>query len=240
MIGSLKYFGYFFRESLEEVRSNLNIFAVYIGGLFLVSIISNFIDFFFLPADLSIKILSKFLFSMVPILVLAKLLYVMKIRISALGEYSQVLLSFLFYNILYLFITMLAFALYLVPSTTMLYATGDRFAYAYMLFLLFPLIYIMIYYSLTPFVAVFEESGLLQTFKTSYKLTRRDVLLVLVNHLFALSPHLCTPLINAITMPAAKFSAIITLGLVESVLAIVMTITTVKIFFHLINLDEIQ
>lgn len=240
MKSTFKLFWFYLTESFNEVRNNLNIFGIYILGLAAVSMVSNLTDFFYTKNDQAIKFMAKILFSLIPFLILSKILYVMKIRISGLGEYWQVLRNFLWYNILYFALVGLGLLIYFLPAFIIVQLTQTKMAFYWTLFLLVPFVYFLIFYSLMPFVAVFEDDTSKNYFSESKKLTKNNIALVVVNHIFSLLPHVFFFTQDFIKIPAWRFSSIFFISFPEAVFSLVMTITTVKIYYYLLNSEELQ
>lgn len=238
MRATFSLFIYFFKESFLEIKNNLSIFGVYIFGLIAVNIVSNFIDQVYVSGNTDLRIVGKILFSLITMLILSKILYVMKIRISGLGEYKSVMASFLTYNVFYSMLMIFGLLIYLIPAFVLIYWYKTNIVFFWPAPLLVIFFYIMIFYSLTPFVAVFEDDSEVNFFKRSSSLTKRNLLLVIVNHFFAWFPYLFYVVINEIDHKPARYSLIAAFSLPEAVLQLIMAITTAKIYFYLLNLEE--
>jgi hypothetical protein len=234
MINSLKLFFYYLNESLNEIKNNFKIYLIYIFSLCTASIVQNGLDLIFSKDEIILRIISKVLFSIAPLLILSKLLYVMKIRHFGNGEYSKVFWRFLLYNFYYFVLVLLAAALYLLPAMFAASIITMRAGFIMTSFLLIPLFYIMLYYSLSPFVAVFdnEENSV---FSKSKRFSSRNIFLVIINHLCSLLIPGIFYSIILINNSLLKFSMALIISVPEAIFSILMILTTSRIYLHLIE-----
>ncbi len=230
------YFSYL-KESFLEVKNNLSIFGIYILGLVAVIIVNHYVDQTYAKSS-ELKIVGKILFSLVPILIISKLLYVMKIRISGSGDYRTVMANFLVFNILYSGLVLIGLLLYLVPAFVLHYWLKSNLMFLWASLFIIPFLYFLIFYSLTPFIAVFEENRLESFFKQSRALTRKNILMVVLNHFFAWLPNVLYIAHNYFNvLPETRSIIVLSTAVPEAVFQLVTIITTVKIYFYLLNLD---
>lgn len=202
-----------------------------------VTLVRKLIDTY-LPDQSSFhKILSEILFSMIPILILCKILYVTRIRQNGSGEYKTVVFRYLIFNFIYFFITLLCLAFYFSTFYFIGQTYGILAAFLLSLLFLCPLLYVMFYYSLSPVVAVFEDSSWKNTFIESKKLTSKKTSLVFINHLFSLMIPISFLSIRMIDDKelVILFSAL--LAVPEAILVILSVLTTVRIYLFLSELD---
>lgn len=221
-------------ESYKEIKHNFKIYLIYIFSLCMASFVQNGLDLIFSKDEITLRIISKVLFSLVPLLILSKLLYVMKIRHFGNGEYSKVFWRFLLYNFYYFVLVLLAASLYLLPAMFASSIITMRAGFLITSFLLIPLIYIMLYYSLSPFVAVFDDEGG-PVFSKSKKISSNNIFLVIINHLCSLLiPGLFSSII-LINNSLLKFSLALIISAPEAIFSILMILTTSRIYLHLIE-----
>ncbi len=98
--------------------------------------------------------------------------------------------------------------------------------------------YFLIFYSLTPFVAVFAENRSVSFFKLSKTLTKKNILLVVLNHFFAWMPNLLYIAYNALKIsPDTRSTIILSTAAPEAFFQMIAALTTVKIYFYLLNVD---
>ncbi|MDD4975024.1 MAG: hypothetical protein PHY93_11770 [Bacteriovorax sp.] len=200
----------------------------------MASVVQNGLDLIFSKDEIILRIISKVLFSLVPLLILSKLLYVMKIRHFGNGEYSKVFWRFLLYNFYYFVLVLLAASLYLLPAIFASSIMTMRTGFLMTSFLLIPLIYIMLYYSLSPFVAVFDDEGG-SIFSKSKIISSSNIFLVIINHLCSLLiPGLFSSII-LINNSLLKFSLALLISVPEAIFSILMILTTSRIYLYLIE-----
>lgn len=234
---SIRLFINYIQGSFKEIKNNFKIYLIYIIGLSLVSIVQNSLDFILPKNDFTLRAVSKILFSLVPILILSKILYVIKIRNTGMGEYGKLLLSFLMYNLYYFILFFVAVFVYLLPATIISSMTNSSLGYLAMAFLLIPLFYTMIYYSLTPFVAAFETREEINFFSESKIISKRNVTLVIINHICSLLVPLLSSLFFIVKNPLIKLYATSVFSIPEAILSIVMVLTTSKIYYYLSEIE---
>lgn len=236
MMKSLQLFYYYLNESIKEFRGSLKIYFTYALGLCLVSVVQNGIEFYLPKEATLLRIFSKILFSIISMLILSKILYVIKIRHFGIGEYGSVLWRFLLYNFYYFFLILLGVGVYLLTATIVGATFSIKFGFLATSFLLIPVIYAMIYYSLTPIVAVFDDdhSGV---FSESQKLSSKNISLVIVNHLCSFIFPAIFYLLYLIENSTLKFSLSVFFAIPEAVVSILMILTTSRIYLHLTEQD---
>ena len=231
-----KLFYYYFKESLKEVRENFKIYLIYIIALTLVSIIQIPVDSFFSAEDIALKFFSKTLFSLVPLLILSKILYVIKIRNFGLGDYVTVVWRYILYNFYYFSLLLMSLGIYVVFATFMSTLLNFEAGFLITAFLLLPFIYVVIFFSLSPYVAVFnddEES----VFEKSKSLASKNILLVIVNHIFSLIIPILTSIIFLINNKNIKIALVLISSVPEAIFTILMVLTTTKIYMYLTERD---
>lgn len=233
MMTSTKLFNHYFNESVREFKSNFKIYLVYVFSLCIVSLVQNGVDLFFLKNDVGLKIISKIIFSIVPILILSKILYVIKIRQSGTGEYGEVVWNFLRYNLYYFFLVFFGASLYFSTAVFASSFVSLKLGFLVASFLLAPLIYIMIFYSLSPFAAVFNDESKTSAFLKSKELTQKNIPLVIVNHLISLIAPILFSLGILISNSKLKFLVGVVTSVPEATVSILLILTTTKIYFHL-------
>jgi len=237
MIKSAKLFYYYLNDSLRELKNNFKIYLVYILSLCLVAVVQNGLDLTFPKDAIVLRIISKILFSIVPILILSKILYVIKIRHFGVGEYGRVLWRFLLYNFYYFFLVLVAASLYFFSAMIVGSMTTMETGALVTSFLLAPFFYVIIFYSLSPIVAVFYDEQFVDVFSQSRKLTRKNMFLVIVNHLISLLIPVIFSSILLVDNPILKFSLGLVLSVPEAIMSILMLLTTTRICLYLSELE---
>ena len=235
MSASIKQFAYYVSESFNEFKNNLKIYLIYAFSLCLVSIIQNGFDLIFTKNEMMLRIASKILFSVIPILIFSKILYVIKIRRSGLGEYGEVLWKFMLYNFYYFFLVAASASLYFILVIILSAFIGMQLSFFASTFMLAPMIYVMIFFSISPFVAVFDDESSNEVFARSKKISNRNISLVIINHLSSLLVPIIFSSLILIENPVLKLSVAILSSVPESIFSILMILTTARIYQHLID-----
>lgn len=236
MKASVKLFFHYFTESIKEVRDNFKIYFVYIVGLCLVSMVQISFDTFFLKDDVALRFVSKILFSMVPLLILSKILYVIKIRHFGMAEYGRVMWRYILYTFYYFSILLLSLSIYVSAAVFAGSRFGMQNGYLMASFLLIPFIYVVIYYSLSPYVAVFNDEEE-PVFASSKLLSSKSILLVIINHLYSFTLPLILSSVLLIENAYIKFATAFIFSIPEAIFAILMVLTTTKIYMYLTTRD---
>jgi len=237
---SFKLYWFYFFESLNAFRSDSKLYFAYIVSLSLVSMLQNGMDIMFSKDKIILRIISKLLFSIIPIMILSKILYVIKIRHFGLDDYKRVLWQFWRYSFIYFALISLAFCFYFISSLLVAKIFPEiklPQALAYMSFLLLPVIYMMIFYSLSPFVAVFEDDLSDGVLFISKKLSKKALGLVVTNHIVSLFAPIIFSLVIMINNPLFKFYTALILSIPEAILSVLMILTTSRIYLYLKQID---
>ena len=201
--------------------------------LAIVSFLRRIIEIY-LPFDiLSMKIMSEILFSFVPILISSKILYVLKIRQNGMGEYNTILKQYFIYNFCYFSVALVCLSFYLSIFYIVLEDNSLLMTFLMTMFFIFPLVYVMIYFSLSPIVAIFEETTFKESFIQSRNLTKKNVGLVLINHLAALFPPIAFLGLGLIKSDEYTILISFIFAIPESMLIILTVLTTVRVYLYL-------
>jgi hypothetical protein len=235
---TIKLFFNYIIEAFDELYDNLGIYLVYIFILSLATIIPNWMNVHFNNISVPLQLLAKIVFSIVPLLILSKIIYVFKIRSLGLGEYTKTFFSYLVYSLLLLLL--LGAAGIIISFPLYLYSLRNS---AWLLAIapvgILMLLYFVIFYSLTPVVAAIESDDEERegSFSKSKVLTKRNVSLVLINLFCQLFIYVVTSSLLFVKDPNTRllFSAVF--ALFDSLFTIVLTLTSVKIYFYLNSLE---
>ncbi len=240
MIRSLGRFAHYLNESRKDFQSSSKIYSLYIVFFIMISIVQTIADTYIPQKQWWPRVLSQFLFSGIPILVLSKILYIVKVRMDGTAEYKEVLAKNILYSSYYFCMAMLAALIYPLSVLLMLEInfTDNVTALILGMPLLAPFFYVVMFYSLSPLVAVFEERGPVETFKRSRELTRKDILLVFINHLCALVIPSLFGLVLYVADLKWKFGLRVLLSIPEAILTIVFLLTTIKIYTYLSEVED--
>lgn len=219
-------------ESFNEIIHNLKFFLIYIATLSIIYFIQELFDSNLTHAGKGVQLLSRLLFSAIPLIVQSKILYIIKIRHSGSGEYKSLLKRYFLYSIYYFLILFAIMMLVLVVEFILhnsRYHTDVLSAIA----LLSSVFYVMIFYALTPLVAVFSEDVETSFFKQSKKLSSKNLLLIIINHLFALALPMSYLLIVFVKDEKLKLILSGVLSIPVALGVMLTTLTSAKIYFYL-------
>lgn len=236
MIKSFKLFFHYFIESIKEIKNNFKLYLIYVVALCAISIVQIALDTMFYKDDLLFRFFSKTLFSIIPLLVLSKILYVIKIRNFGLGDYGTVVWRFILYNFYYFSLLILSLSLYVLAATYAGTLVDLQMGFLLTSFLLAPFIYVVLFFSLTPYVAVFNDEDE-PVFVKSRNLSSKNIFLVILNHLFSLIIPLAMSSILLINDKYLKIAVSIIFSVPEAIFAILMVLTTTKIYMYLTERD---
>jgi hypothetical protein len=235
---SFKLFIYYFLESKKEFENDKKLYLTYTAYFVLASLVQSLVEYFFKLSTLEMKVISKIIFSIIPILILSKIFYVLKIRFRGVGDYSTILQRYLTYSGLYFLLILMSALLYIFSLKATLSFLSLKWAVVGSIFTLLPLFYCMLYFSLSPLVAVFDDDlSLIEVFKTSKKLSQKKTFLVLINHLFSLAVPIFFSLTIFIENAKIKWPLILMFSISEAILSIFLTITTARIYLYLNDVD---
>jgi len=231
-------FFHFIKDALREVENNFGIYSLYVLILTLSTAISNLLNFYFRIDDPTLPIISKLVFSIVPLLIVSKIIYVFKIRNIGIGDFTKTFFAYFLFSILY-FIIFLVCALFFSLPAYMSALMNSMPMLVLSALGLIPVCYLIIFYSLTPVVAALEcdSEKEINYFRQSKFLTKRNIWLVAMNQFFAVMIFLITTSVFLIKDPGVKIAVSVTVALLDAIFTVVLTMTSVKIYFYLNDLE---
>ena len=219
-------------ESFIEIIRNLKFFLVYIATLSVIYFVQELFDSNLTNAGRGVQFLSRLLFSAIPLIVQSKILYIIKIRHSGSGEYKALLKRYFLYSIYY-FLVLFAVLVFFVTLQLIFHSPKYHTDILSFIFLLSSVLYIMIFYALTPLVAVFSEDDETSFFKQSKKISSKNILLIIINHLFALALPMSYLLIVFVKDEKLKLILSGVLSVPVALGVMLTTLTSAKIYFYL-------
>lgn len=235
---TIKLFFNYLIDAFIEFNNNLGLYLVYIVVLSLATILPNWINVQFNNVGVPLQLLAKIVFSIVPLLILSKIIYVIKIRNIGIGEYSKTFFSYFIYSILLLLLlgaagVVISFPLYLYSLRNSAWLLAISPVGIALLF------YFVVFYSMTPIVAAIESEAENDEsyFSKSKTLTKRNITLVLINLLCSLFIYLVTSALLLVKDPHTRLLLSAIFALFDSLFTIVLTLTSVKIYFYLNGLE---
>ena len=147
--------------------------------------------------------------------VISSLVLAEKKKWGSSGELVYFVPTFLLYNLYYSFLFFIGLVLLVIPG-----------------------FYVLIYFSLVPFVAVLDDSNEGSVFKKSRELVKKNVGLVAFASILTLFLELLILVLNPIQNPTIKLVATFAYSLLDGVVTIAMTLATVKIYYYLVNASK--
>lgn len=229
-------FFHFIKDAFKEFNSNLGLYLVYVVVLSLSTIIPNWMNAYYHNNSIIIQVFAKLVFSIVPLLILSKIIYVVKIRSLGEGDYLRTFYSYFFYSILYLLLLIVAaifisLPIYIVSTGRTPWVIGVS---AIGLFLF---AYFVIFYSLTPTIAAIESETTDGFFKKSKSLTQKNIYLILMYQCLAVMVYLLSAVLMLIKEERIMLLLSSSVAVIDAIFSIVLTLTAVKIYFYLNDLE---
>jgi hypothetical protein len=219
-------------ESFSEIIRNLKFFLIYVATLALIYFTQEVCDTYLISAGKGIQLLSRILFSAVPLIVQSKILYIIKIRHSGEGEYKTLLKRYFLYSVYY-FLVLFSIMMFFGVIELIFHNVQLRTDLLSFIFLIASVFYIMIFYALTPLVAVFSEDTETSYFRQSKKISSKNIMLIIINHLFALALPMSYLLIVFVKDENLKLILSGVLSIPVALGVMLTTLTSAKIYFYL-------
>jgi|GEM_PF-748196 len=231
-------FFHFVKDAIREVENNFGIYSFYVLVLTLSTVIPNLLNFYFKTDDPALAIISKLVFSIVPLLIVSKIIYVLKIRSTGVGDFGKTFFAYFLYSILYFIIFLICALFFSLPAYMSTLMNSMPMLVLSALGLI-PVCYLIVFYSLTPIVAAIESDSEKEFsyFGQSKLLTKRNVWLVAMNQFFAVVIFLLTTSVFLIKDPGVKIAVSVAVALLDAIFTVVLTLTSVKIYFYLSDME---
>ncbi len=239
ILNALKVFWYYTIESKKEMDSEIKLYFSHILLICLICVVQSLGDFYFEVDNWPLRLFSKMLFSSIQVLILAKILYISKIRFRGFGDYREVLIKYLAFSGLYFLMILLAAALFIFSLQASLSLFSVEYALIFTLPILAPFFYFLFYFSLSPIVAVFaeDEEGIVSIMKTTKMISQKNLSIVFLNHFFSFIAPLLFSLVILIKEPETKLTMALLLAFPEAFLIIMTTILTVRVYLYLHDVE---
>lgn len=206
----LKLFWSFSKSAFDEVLENKKIYLSFFFSLLFLSNLEVLYPFVGVKEESSAYIALTLISTIFVFVVISQIVLIQKRKHGGVGELSYFVPTFLLYNLYYSFLFFLG-----------------------LLFVIAPGIYVLIFFSMVPFVAVLddEESG--SFFKKSRELVRKNIGLVAWASFLNLLLELSSLVFAPIQDPTTKAVFTFLFSIPDTFLTIVLTIVTVKIYYYL-------
>jgi hypothetical protein len=208
----LKIFWNFFKAACQEVIANKKIYLTAFFALVLLGNAETFYPLLGVSEESSVYIILTIVTTLMIFIVLSQVVLIQKKNHGGTGELSFFVPTFLLYNLYYSFLFFLGLALLVVPG-----------------------LYVLIFFSMVPFIAVLDDEVNGGFFKKSRELVKKNVGLVAWASLINLAMESSALFSSLIQDKNTKAVVNFFYSLPDAFLTIAMTITTVKIYYYLKN-----
>lgn len=226
----------FIKDALKELNSNLGLYLVYVVVLSLSTAIPSWINAYYTNNSMIIQVFAKLVFSLVPLLILSKIIYVVKIRNLGEGDYIRTFYSYFVYSILYLLLLIVAGIFIALPAYLVtLGRTPTLFGFSAVGLIL--IVYLGIYYSLTPTIAAIESETSDGFFRKSKKLARKNVWLILLYQFLSVFIYLMSAMLMLVKEQKTVLFLSTAFSIIDAIFTIVLTLIAVKIYFYLNEIE---
>lgn len=209
-MGGLKTFWSFIKSSALEVLENKKMYTSAFLALVCLSNVETLYPFLGLSEDSNAYIIMTILSAMMVFVVLSQIVLIQKEKHGGSGQLGFLVPTFLLYNLYYSFLFFLGIVLFFIPG-----------------------IYVLIFFSMVPFVAVLDDEADGQFFKKSRELVKKNISLAAWASVINLLIEFSALLFNSIQNPVIKAVSNFLFSLPDAFVTIILTIATVKVYYHL-------
>jgi hypothetical protein len=209
-MSGLKLFGSFAKSGALDVLENKKLYLRAFLALILITNLETLGPFFGIIPESNAFIFLTIAATLGTFIVLSQIVLIQKKIHGGVGELKYFVPTFLLYNLYYSFLFLLG-----------------------LVFLILPGFYVLIFFSMAPFMAVLDDECHESFFKRSKLLVKKNVSLVawasIINLILEFSSLIISPIQNMNIKALANFC----LSIPNAFVTIVMTIATVKIYYYL-------
>lgn len=209
-MNGLKLFWSFVKSATDEVLDNKKAYFYFFIALIFFSNIEAIYPFLKITQESNLYIILTLISTILVFVVVSQIVLIQKRKHGGNGELKYFVPTFLLYNLYYSFLFFLG-----------------------LIFVIFPGFYVLIFFSMVPFVAVLDDEENGSFFKKSRELVKKNIGLVawasFINLFLELSALLFAPIQN----PTLKSVLTFIFSIPDAFFTIIFTIATVKIFYYL-------
>lgn len=213
-MSGLKLFWSFAKSAALEVWDNKNLYASAFFALLLLGNVETLYPLLGVAEDSNAYIALTIIATLLIFIVLSQVVLIQKRKHGGVGELGFFVPTFLLYNLYYSFLFFVGLLLFIIPG-----------------------FYVLIFFSMVPFVAVLDDEAQGQFFKKSRELVKKNISLVAWVSVINLSMDLSSLLFSPIEDPMIKAFSHFIFSIPDAFVTIVMTITTVKVYYYLKQLS---
>lgn len=207
---ALKLFWSFLKTSIEEVLENKKTYLAPFIALILLGNIETILPLFGGSAESNLFIFITIIATLATFIVLSQIVLIQKKSHGGSGELKYFVPTFLLYNLYYSFLFFAGLLLLVVPG-----------------------FYVLIFFSMGPFIAVLDDECQGSYFRESKLLVKKSFGLVAWSSVINLLVEFSALLIAPIQDPTIKAVTNFFFSIPDAFITVVMTVTIVKIYYYL-------
>lgn len=209
---NLKLFWNFFKESAGEVVANKMVYVSAFFALVLLGNMDTLYPILGVSEESTIYIVLTIISTLLIFIVLSQIVLIQKKKHGGTGELSFFVPTFLLYNLYYSFLFFVGLLLLIVPG-----------------------LYVLVFFSMVPFIAVLDDEVQGKFFKKSRELVKKNIGLVAWASFFNLLIEFSALLFSPIQDPTTKAICNFLFSIPDAFITMVLTIAMVKIYYYLKN-----
>jgi hypothetical protein len=214
-MNGLNTFFTFARESSEEIWNDKKLYLPAFLALILLSNMEALYPFFGVLPESGTMIALTLISTLLVFVTLSQIVLIEKRKRGGSGELSFFVPTFLLYNLYYSFLFFLGLPFGILPG-----------------------LYVLVFFSMVPFVAVLDDEAQGSFFKKSRMLVKKNISLVAWASFFNLIIELSSLVIYPIQDPGKKAIANFFFSFPDAFLTMIITITMVTIYYALNSLQS--
>lgn len=207
---NLRLFWHFAKESSAEVVANIRVyFSAFLALVFLGNT-DTIYPLLGVSEESTIYIVLTVIATLLIFIVLSQVVLIQKRKHGGTGALSFFVPTFLLYNLYYSFLFFLGLLLFIVPG-----------------------LYVLVFFSMVPFIAVLDDEIDGKFFKRSRELVKKNIGLVAWASFFNLLVEFSALLFSPIQDPTVKGVLNFLFSIPDAFITLVLTIAMVKIYYYL-------
>ncbi|MBC7541045.1 MAG: hypothetical protein H7281_19660 [Bacteriovorax sp.] len=210
---ALHLFWSFVKTSNSEILENKQTYLSAFIALIILGNVETVFPLLGVTTESNVFIFLTIFATLATFVILSQIVLIQKKTHGGSGELKYFVPTFLLYNLYYSFLFFAGLLVFIVPG-----------------------FYVLIFFSMVPFVAVLDDECEGSFFKASKLLVKKNVKLVawasVINLLVEFSAFLVSPIQN----PGLKAVANFLFSIPDAFVTLIMTVTTVKIYYYLMRL----
>lgn len=215
-MSGLKLFWSFSKSASLEILENKRIYLSAFLALFFLGNAETLFPLLGVGEESNAYIILTIVTTLLSFVVLSQVVLIQKKKNGGSGELTLFVPTFLLYNLYYSFLFFGGILLFVIPG-----------------------IYVLIFFSMVPFIAVLDDSAEGQFFKKSHELVKNNLSVVIwasvINLLVECSAFIFSPIHDPVMKAIANFFY----SIPDAFITLVMTIAMVKVYYHLKQIEHL-